>query len=258
MVNPDADDHKIVTACQISGAHGFISRLPQGYQTVLGEGGAGLSAGELRKLALAQLFLRNPSVLILDEPSNDLDSRAKPRCADAAADCAQAHGHRRHALAARGLHGPASLPCARRRRHRAWLAPAAAAPAVRHGARACGSRSTSSVRNIRSPRNAGRHGPAADHPAVAQELPHEGRALRRPPLVLRQSSEAQAAVHGQPPADASGATPQPRRTALAQGGLLVIPVAALVVPGACSIRWRNVVVASGQVILPTAQTVQHR
>lgn len=73
MVNPDADDHKIVTACQISGAHGFISRLPQGYQTVLGEGGAGLSAGELRKLALAQLFLRNPSVLILDEPSNDLD-----------------------------------------------------------------------------------------------------------------------------------------------------------------------------------------
>jgi ATP-binding cassette subfamily C protein LapB len=43
------------------------------YQTVLGEGGAGLSAGELRKLALAQLFLRNPSVLILDEPSNDLD-----------------------------------------------------------------------------------------------------------------------------------------------------------------------------------------
>ena len=73
MVNPGADDHKIITACQISGAHGFISRLPQGYQTVLGEGGAGLSAGELRKLALAQLFLRNPSVLILDEPSNDLD-----------------------------------------------------------------------------------------------------------------------------------------------------------------------------------------
>jgi ATP-binding cassette subfamily C protein LapB len=73
MVNPDADDHKIVTACQISGAHGFISRLPAGYQTVLGEGGAGLSAGELRKLALAQLFLRNPSVLVLDEPSNDLD-----------------------------------------------------------------------------------------------------------------------------------------------------------------------------------------
>lgn len=73
MVNPEADDSKIITACQLSGAHGFISRLPNGYQTTLGEGGAGLSAGELRKLALAQLFLRNPSVLILDEPSNDLD-----------------------------------------------------------------------------------------------------------------------------------------------------------------------------------------
>ncbi|MGE8492289.1 peptidase domain-containing ABC transporter [Comamonas sp.] len=73
MVSPNADDGQILAACQLSGAHSFISRLPQGYQTVLGEGGAGLSAGELRKLGLAQLFLRNPSVLILDEPSNDLD-----------------------------------------------------------------------------------------------------------------------------------------------------------------------------------------
>ena len=73
MVSPDADDAKILVACQLSGAHGFISKLPGGYQTVLGEGGAGLSAGELRKLGLAQLFLRNPSILILDEPSSDLD-----------------------------------------------------------------------------------------------------------------------------------------------------------------------------------------
>ena len=73
MVNPEADDKNIIAACHLAGAHSFISRLPNGYQTVLGEGGAGLSAGELRKLALAQLFLRNPSILILDEPSNDLD-----------------------------------------------------------------------------------------------------------------------------------------------------------------------------------------
>ena len=73
MVNPDADTNRIFVACRLSGAHSFISRLPNGYQTELGEGGAGLSAGELRKLGLAQLFLRNPSVLILDEPSNDLD-----------------------------------------------------------------------------------------------------------------------------------------------------------------------------------------
>lgn len=73
MVSPEASDRQILTACHLSGAHGFISRLSHGYQTVLGEGGAGLSAGELRKLALAQLFLRDPSVLILDEPSSDLD-----------------------------------------------------------------------------------------------------------------------------------------------------------------------------------------
>lgn len=72
-VQPNADDTTLIAACQLAGAHTFISRLPQGYQTELGEGGVGLSAGELRKLALAQLFLRNPSVLILDEPSNDLD-----------------------------------------------------------------------------------------------------------------------------------------------------------------------------------------
>lgn len=73
LVAPDATDQKIVAACQLAGAHEFISQLPEGYQTRLGEGGSGLSAGELRKLALAQLFLRDPSVLILDEPSNDLD-----------------------------------------------------------------------------------------------------------------------------------------------------------------------------------------
>lgn len=73
MVKADASDSTIIATCQLAGAHAFISRLPHGYQTELGDGGVGLSAGELRKLALAQLFLRNPSVLILDEPSNDLD-----------------------------------------------------------------------------------------------------------------------------------------------------------------------------------------
>lgn len=70
---PGQSDEQIVAACRLSGAHEFISRLPDGYQTVVGEGGAGLSVGERRKLALAQLFLHKPAVLILDEPSNDLD-----------------------------------------------------------------------------------------------------------------------------------------------------------------------------------------
>lgn len=91
MVNPDADSSHIVVACQLSGAHSFISRLPNGYQTVLGEGGAGISAGELRKLSLAQLFLRNPSVLVLDEPSNDLDFESETALLRTLRQIAQKH-----------------------------------------------------------------------------------------------------------------------------------------------------------------------
>ncbi|GLS14495.1 peptidase domain-containing ABC transporter [Hydrogenophaga electricum] len=70
---PGQTDEQIFAACRLSGAHEFIARLPDGYHTEVGEGGAGLSVGERRKLALAQLFLRQPAVLVLDEPSNDLD-----------------------------------------------------------------------------------------------------------------------------------------------------------------------------------------
>ena len=68
-----ATDEQIVRACQLSGAHEFISRLPDGYSTHLTEGARSLSAGERRKISLAQVLLRNPCVLVLDEPSNDLD-----------------------------------------------------------------------------------------------------------------------------------------------------------------------------------------
>ncbi len=70
---PDQTDERIVAACRLSGAHDFISRLPGGYRTVIGEGGMGLSMGERRKLALAQLFLRDPAVVILDEPTSGMD-----------------------------------------------------------------------------------------------------------------------------------------------------------------------------------------
>lgn len=74
---PGHSDEQIIGACRLSGAHEFISRLPGGYATPVGEGGTGLSVGERRKLALALAFLRNPSVLILDEPSNDLDFQSE-------------------------------------------------------------------------------------------------------------------------------------------------------------------------------------
>ena len=76
-VNPTATDEQIVRACQLSGAHGFISKLPDGYSTQLTEGARSLSAGERRKIALAQVLLRNPCILVLDEPSNDLDHESE-------------------------------------------------------------------------------------------------------------------------------------------------------------------------------------
>jgi len=74
---PGQSDDQVVAACRLSGAHDFISRLPDGYRTVVGEGGTGFSVGERRKLALAMSFLRKPSVLVLDEPSNDLDFQSE-------------------------------------------------------------------------------------------------------------------------------------------------------------------------------------
>lgn len=74
---PGQSDEQIVAACKLSGAHDFISRLPDGYRTMVGEGGTGVSVGERRKLALAMSFLRKPSVLVLDEPSNDLDFQSE-------------------------------------------------------------------------------------------------------------------------------------------------------------------------------------
>ncbi len=74
---PGQSDEQIVSACKLSGAHDFISRLPDGYRTMVGEGGTGVSVGERRKLALAMSFLRKPSVLVLDEPSNDLDFQSE-------------------------------------------------------------------------------------------------------------------------------------------------------------------------------------
>ena len=91
MAAPEADDSKIIAACQLAGAHEFVSSLPDGYLSTLGEGGAGLSAGELKKLALAQLFLRNPSVLILDEPSSDLDFESETALLKTLGQIAQKH-----------------------------------------------------------------------------------------------------------------------------------------------------------------------
>ena len=71
--NPDVTDEQILMAAKRSGAHDFISKLPDGYMTQVGEGGNRMSGGQRKRIAITQAFLSDAPVLLLDEPTNDLD-----------------------------------------------------------------------------------------------------------------------------------------------------------------------------------------
>ena len=74
---PDATDEEIVAAAKACHAHSFIMRLPQGYDTVIGEDGGSLSQGQKQLLCITRIMLRRPPMLILDEATSSIDTRTE-------------------------------------------------------------------------------------------------------------------------------------------------------------------------------------
>jgi ABC-type multidrug transport system fused ATPase/permease subunit len=79
LADPTASVERVRAAAELAGADGFVEALPKGYETVVGDGGRPLSAGQARRLALARVFLRDAPLVVLDEPTAHLDAESADR-----------------------------------------------------------------------------------------------------------------------------------------------------------------------------------
>lgn len=77
MANPSATDDDLLRACHLAAAMEFIERLPEGFDTEIGEAGSNFSGGQIQRLSLARAFLKNAPVLLLDEPTASLDQSSE-------------------------------------------------------------------------------------------------------------------------------------------------------------------------------------
>jgi ATP-binding cassette, subfamily B, bacterial len=74
---PEATRSEILRAAELANAHEFIEKMPEGYDTIVGERGVTLSGGQRQRIAIARAVIRNTPILILDEPSSGLDAASE-------------------------------------------------------------------------------------------------------------------------------------------------------------------------------------
>ena len=79
----DASEEQIFQATHVAGIHNFITSLPQGYESEIGERGVNLSEGQKQRLSIARALIKDPDIILLDEPTSALDSLVEKAIFDA-------------------------------------------------------------------------------------------------------------------------------------------------------------------------------